>query len=130
MKKRISKNIFLFSILIIELKNEKEIFLNLFWFKTNFKKRKSKFSQYFFDLKPKNEFQNIVSFFDFGFEIAKWKLKIFYFFLFLNQKRIILSVHGFHGLLLNFTFRFVKNQKLNWKLRKNNFQLFWLFKIE
>ena len=46
MRKQISKNIFHFSILINELKNEKRknFFLNLFWFKTNFKKLKSKFS--------------------------------------------------------------------------------------
>ena len=69
MKKRISKNIFHFSNLIIEL--------NLFWFKTDFKKQKSKFSNSFFDLKSKNKFQKILSFFNFCFEIEKWKMKNF-----------------------------------------------------
>ena len=47
MKKWILKNIFHFSNLVIELKDEKRkknFFLNLFWFKTDFKKQKWKLS--------------------------------------------------------------------------------------
>ena len=85
----ISKNIFHFLNLIIELKNEKpkKIFLNLLWFKTDFKKQKSKFSNSIFDLKSKNEFQRILSFFNFLF--WNWKMKnekFSKFVLFSNQK--------------------------------------------
>ena len=75
MKKRISKNIFHFSNLIIESKNEKrkKNFLNLFLFQTDFKKQKSKFSNSLFDFKSKTEFQKILSFFDFCFEIENEK---------------------------------------------------------
>ena len=45
--------------------------MNLFSFKTNFKKQKSKFSNSFFDFKPKNEFQKVLSFFNFVYEIEK-----------------------------------------------------------
>ena len=50
MKKLISKNIFYFSHFIIELKKEKQkkLFLNLFWFKINFKKQKLKFFEFIF----------------------------------------------------------------------------------
>ena len=77
MKKWISKNIFHFSHLIIELKREKQkkLFLNLFWFKIYFKKQKSKFSISFFDFKSKNKFQKVLLFFNFGYEIEKWKRK-------------------------------------------------------
>ena len=67
MKTRISKNIFHLSNLIIEKKK----FLNLFWFKTNFEKRKSKFSNSFIDFKSRNKFQKVLSFFHFGSEIEK-----------------------------------------------------------
>ena len=53
------------------MKNEKKYSLNLFLFKTDFKKQKSKFSNSFFDLKSKNQFQKIISFFNFCFEIKK-----------------------------------------------------------
>ena len=68
MNNRISKNIFHFLNLIIELKNEKRFN----WFKTDFKKQKQKFSNSIFDLKSKNEFQRILSFFNFLF----WNWKI------------------------------------------------------
>ena len=89
MNSRISKNIFHFLNLMIELKNEKrkKIFLNLLWFKTDFKKQKSKFSNSIFDLKSKNEFQRILSFFNFLF--WNWKMKnekLSKFVLFSNQK--------------------------------------------
>ena len=89
MNSRISKNIFHFLNLIIELKNEKrkKFFLNLLWFKTDFKKQKSKFSNSIFDLKSKNEFQRILSFFNFLF--WNWKMKnekFSKFVLFSNQK--------------------------------------------
>ena len=89
MDSRISKNIFHFLNLIIELKNEKrkKIFLNLLWFKTDFKKQQSKFSNSIFDLKSKNEFQRILSFFNFLF--WNWKMKnekFSKFVLFSNQK--------------------------------------------
>ena len=74
MKKRIPKNIFHFSKLIKALKKEKReknFFLTLFSFKTNFKKQKSKFSNSFFDFKSKNEFQRVLSFFNFDYEIEK-----------------------------------------------------------
>ena len=57
-----------------------------FLFKTNFKKQKSEFLNSFFDLMLKNEFQNILLFFRFGYEIKKWKMKNFQNSLFLNQK--------------------------------------------
>ena len=89
MDSRISKNIFHFLNLIIELKNEKrkKFFLNLLWFKTDFKKQKSKFLNSIFDLKSKNEFQRILSFFNFLF--WNWKMKnekLSKFVLFSNQK--------------------------------------------
>ena len=89
MDSRISKNIFHFLNLIIELKNEKrkKFFLNLLWFKTDFKKQQSKFSNSIFDLKSKNEFQRILSFFNFLF--WNWKMKnekFSKFVLFSNQK--------------------------------------------
>ena len=89
MNSRISKNIFHFLNLIIELKNEKrkKFFLNLLWFKTDFKKQQSKFSNSIFDLKSKNEFQRILSFFNFLF--WNWKMKnekFSKFVLFSNQK--------------------------------------------
>ena len=72
----------------------KKIFLNLFWFKINFKKQKSKFSNSFFDFKSKIEFQKVLSFPNFGYEIEKWKVKNFQnLFCFEIKKRIILSVH-------------------------------------
>ena len=79
MKEGISKNVFHFSNLIIELKNEKrkKIFLNPFLFQTDFKKQKSKFSNSFFDFKSKTEFQKIISFFNFCFETEKWEMKNF-----------------------------------------------------
>ena len=89
MDSRISKNIFHFLNLIIELKNEKrkKFFLNLLWFKTDFKNQQSKFSNSIFDLKSKNEFQRILSFFNFLF--WNWKMKnekFSKFVLFSNQK--------------------------------------------
>ena len=89
MNSQISKNIFHFLNLIIELKNEKrkKFFLNLLWFKTDFKKQQSKFSNSIFDLKSKNEFQRILSFFNFLF--WNWKMKnekFSKFVLFSNQK--------------------------------------------
>ena len=42
---------------------------NLFWFKISFKKQNSKF-----DFKSKNEFRKVLSFFNFGYEIEKWKI--------------------------------------------------------
>ena len=89
MNSRISKNIFHFLNLIIELKNEKrkKFFLNMLWFKTDFKKQKSKFLNSIFDLKSKNEFQRILSFFNFLF--WNWKMKnekFSKFVLFSNQK--------------------------------------------
>ena len=89
MDSRISKNIFHFLNLIIELKNEKrkKFFLNLLWFKTDFKKQQSKFSNSIFDLKSKSEFQRILSFFNFLF--WNWKMKnekFSKFVLFSNQK--------------------------------------------
>ena len=94
MKKRFSKNIFHFSNLINALKKETRkknnfFFLNLFWFKTNFKKQKSKFSDSFFYFKSKNEFQKVLSFFNFCYEIEKWKIKFLK-----SKKRIILLGHG------------------------------------
>ena len=61
---------FIFNIWLLNLKrkNEKKNFLNLFWFKTNFKKQKSKFSNSLFDFKSKSEFQKILSFFKFIYE--------------------------------------------------------------
>ena len=59
------------------MKNEKKYSLNLFLFKTDFKKQKSKFSNSFFDLKSKNKFQKILLFFNFCFEIEKLKIKNF-----------------------------------------------------
>ena len=71
------KIFFIFQIWLLnwKTKNEKIIFLNLFWFKTNFKKQKSKFSNSFFDFKSKNESQRVLSFFSFDYEIEKWKMK-------------------------------------------------------
>ena len=71
MKKGISKNIFQFSVLIIELKNKKQKRIFFKKILLNFKKRKSKFSNLFFHLKSKNKFQKIISFSNFGFEIGK-----------------------------------------------------------
>ena len=88
MKKRISKNIFDFSNLIIELKNEKrkKNFLNLFWFKTDFKKQKSKFLSSFLIWNQKMNFKNS---FIFQFLFWNWEMKnkkFSKFVLFLNQK--------------------------------------------
>ena len=117
MKKRISKNIFHFSILIIELKNKK-------------RKKKIFFFWIYFDLKPisKNENQNFLIYFSiwnqkmnfkkfFHFSILvikleneKWKIfKIQ--FIFKSEKRIILSVHGLNTSLkiefeIDFEFEF------------------------
>ena len=55
-----------------------KFFLNLFWFKTKFEKRKSNFSNSFFDFKSKSEFQKVLSFFNFGYEIEKWKKEKFF----------------------------------------------------
>ena len=80
MKKRISKNVFLFLNLIKALKKEKrkkKFLLTLFWFKTSFKKLKSEFSNSSFDFKSENEFQKVLSFFNFVYEIEKWKMKNF-----------------------------------------------------
>ena len=124
MKKRISKNIFDFSNLIIELKNEKrkKYFLNLFWFKTDFKKQKSKFLSSFFDFKSKNELQKILSFFNFRFQIEKWKMRNFQnSFCFLIKKRIILSVHGLVRFSLFILMKKLKNELL--KQIKINFMI-------
>ena len=75
-----SKNIFHFSHLINAMKKEKrktKFFFTLFWFKANFKKLKSKFSNKIFDFKSKNKFQKVPSFFNFGYKIEKWKTKNF-----------------------------------------------------
>ena len=78
MKKRISKNISLFKFdYWIEKWKTKKNFLNLLLFQTDFKKQKSKFSNSFFDFKSKTEFQKILSFFNFCFEIEKWEMKNF-----------------------------------------------------
>ena len=76
-KKEFKKISFIFQLWLLnrKRKNKKTIFLNLFWFKTNFKKQKSKCSNSFFDLKLENEFQKILSFFNFDNEIEKWKKK-------------------------------------------------------
>ena len=58
-------------------KTKKKLFLNLFWLKINFKKQKLKFWNSFFDFKSKNGFQKVLSFFNFGYEIEKWKTKNF-----------------------------------------------------
>ena len=50
-----------------------------------FRKQKAKFFNFFFDLKLKNKFQKILSFFDVGYDIEKTKKKS-KFVLFLNQK--------------------------------------------
>ena len=76
-KNEFQKIYFIFHIWLLnwKKKNEKKpCFLNLFWFKINFKKEKSKFSNSFFDSMSKNEFQKIISFFSFGYEIEKWKI--------------------------------------------------------
>ena len=89
MNSQISKNIFHFLNLIIELKNEKRknFYLNLLWFTTDFKNQQSKFLNSIFDLKSKSEFQRILSFFNFLF--WNWKMKnekFSKFILFSNQK--------------------------------------------
>ena len=48
---------------------KKKVFWNLFRFKISFKKQKAKYSNSFFDFKSKNEFQKVLSFFNFGYEI-------------------------------------------------------------
>ena len=66
---------------------EKKGFLNLFWFKINFKKQKSKYWNSFFDFKSKNEFQKFLSFFQFW--LWNWNMKnekFSKFVFFLNQK--------------------------------------------
>ena len=133
MKKRISKKIFHFSHLIIEFKNEnwkKELFLNLFWFKTNFKKQKSKFSNPFFDFKS-----SLIS----QFWLWNWKMKngrLSKFVLFWNQKTNYNLVHVFLMFLIsqcqyrnenqifisNFVLQFMKNMK--WHFRCTDFSCF------
>ena len=54
-----------------------DFLFNLFWFKINFKKVKSKFSNLVFEFKSKKEFQKVLSFFNFGYKIEKWKMKNF-----------------------------------------------------
>ena len=93
MKKQISKNIFDFSNLIKALKKEKrkKIFLTPFWFKTSFKKQKPNFWIHFLILN-KNEFQKVLSFFNFCYETEQWKIKNFQnLFCFEIKKGIILS---------------------------------------
>ena len=83
---------------------------NLVWFKTNFKKQKSKFLNSFFDFKSKNEFQRVLSFFNFDYETEKWKMKNSQnSFCFEIKKRIILSVHVF---IFNAFIRFSFSQKM------------------
>ena len=80
MKTQVSKNIFYFSSLIKVLKKEKWK-NNFFWLyfdlKPISKKQKSKFSNSFFDFKSKNEFQKVLPFSNFGYEIKKWKMENF-----------------------------------------------------
>ena len=80
-------------------KRKKKLLLTLFWFKTSFKKLKSEFSNSFFDFKSENEFQKVLSFFNFVYEIEKWKMEKF-------SKFGILPVH-----------RLTLNQ--NWKQMPN-----------
>ena len=74
-----SKNVFHFSHLINAMKKEKrsKLLLTLFWFKTSFKKWKSKFSNKIFDFKSKNKFHKVLSFFNFDYKIEKRKTKNF-----------------------------------------------------
>ena len=89
MKKWISKNIFHISNLINALKKEtwKKLFLNLFWFKTNFKKTKIKIFEFIFRFQIKKWISK--SSFIFQFLLWNWKMtnEIFSkFVLFWNQK--------------------------------------------
>ena len=98
----------------MEKEKRTNIFWNLVWFKTNFKKKKSKFSNSFFDFKSKNEFQRVLSFFNFDYETEKWKIKNSQnLFCFEIKKRIILSVHVFiFNAFIRFSFS-PKNGKRN-----------------
>ena len=77
-KTNFKKYIFIFHIWLLnwKKKNEKKLFLNLFWFKINLKKQKSKFSNSFFNFKSKNKSQKVLSFFNFGYEIENEIFKI------------------------------------------------------
>ena len=72
MKKRISKNMVHFLILIIKwkTKNKNKVFLNLFWFKTNFKKPNQNFRIHFSIWNQKMNFKKF-----FHFSILVMKLK-------------------------------------------------------
>ena len=125
MKKRISKNIFHFLNLIKALKKKKRKIKKektLFWFKTSFKKQKSKFSNSLFDFKSKNEFQKVLLFFNFGYEIKKWKIfkirlvfksknELYFrytdFWCFLSQLQYKNENQNF---ISNFIFQFIKKQ--------------------
>ena len=128
MKKWISKNIFHISNLINALKKEtwKKLFLNLFWFKTNFKKTKIKIFEFIFRFQIKKWISK--SSFIFQFFLSNWKMKnenFSKFVLFWNQKtnytfgtRICLPFLCLIDFSLNFLylhlfFIFIKNRKGN-----------------
>ena len=71
MKRQVSKNIFHFPNLIKALKKgkPKKKFFDSILIEIQFQKQKSKFWNSFFDFKSKIEFQNILSFLNFGYEI-------------------------------------------------------------
>ena len=109
-KKNVFQKIsFIFQIWLLNWKsrNEKKIFLNLFWFKTSFKKQKSEFSNSFFDWKSKNEFQKIISFSNVCFEIENWKIKIFKIrFVFKSKKNYTFGTPIIQALKVPFNFDF------------------------
>ena len=76
-KNEFQKISFIFQIWLKHWRRKNVFFFTLFWFKTNFKKQNSKFSNSFFDFKSKNKFQKVLSFLNFAYETEKWKMKNF-----------------------------------------------------
>ena len=96
-KNEFQKISFIFQIWLMhwKRKHEKNFFWTYFDLKPISKKQKSKFLNSFFDFKSKNEFQKVLSFFNFCYEIEKWQTKFFQnSFCFEIKKRIILLVQG------------------------------------
>ena len=101
MKKRISKNIFHFSHLIIELKKEKrkKLFLNLFWLKINLKNKNFRI-----DFFISNQKANFKKFFHFSILNEKFSK----FVLFFNQE----ANYTFGTRIISiYAFKFIKKKK-------------------
>ena len=117
MKKQISKNIFHFSHLIIELKKEKrkKLFLNLFWLKINLKNKNFRI-----DFLISNQKANFKKFFHFSILNEKFSKFVLLF----NQE----ANYTFGTRIISiYAFQFIKKKKTNGTLDTRVHENLWNF---